>query len=157
MTIRFTVRSLLGMTTAVAVLLSLSHMSDLIESRRDTENAIFFVDVVRRLYMVAFWLTLLMPFWFPLLFLSADSRKELRLRPFLALVPCAWYFALICLYHLMRQGVVISLLGKPVAVCGTVVAMVAMARAGHRSWYILAGPLVIATLAGTVWCVVSSP
>lgn len=42
-------------------------------------------------------LALLLPVWFPLFFLPAESRRQ-RLRPLLALVPAGWYFLLVGSY-----------------------------------------------------------
>jgi hypothetical protein len=109
--------------------------------------------VVRVIHPLSFWLTLFMPFWYPLCFMSRESRRMLHVRPLLSLVPAVSYFALICVYHFIRLDYVPQLVGQSVTVFGTFGAMIAIIWAGRGRWCILVVPLLVAMLSGTCWIV----
>jgi hypothetical protein len=114
-------------------------------------------DVFRVVHPLSFWLTLFMPFWYPLCFMSRESRRTFHVRPLLSLVPAAWYFALIYVYHCIRLDYVPQPVGQLVAALGTFGAMIAIIWTGRGTWCILVVPLLIAILSGTCWIVLFDP
>jgi hypothetical protein len=109
------------------------------------------------IFWTVFGLTLFMPFWFSIFFMSRESRRTFKVRLFLSLVPAVWYVALIALYHFILLHHVPPLVGQPVAVIGTLGAIIAIMWAGRGRWCILIAPLLISILAGTTWIVFSVP
>jgi hypothetical protein len=108
------------------------------------------------IWLSAFGLNLLLPFFFSI----SHSFKSLRnsyKRIFLSLIPAIWYCGLIVLYHKIRQDNVNILLGKSIAVLGTIISMYVIFWLGHNRNFIVVAPIAIATLLGTVWLIVSLP
>jgi hypothetical protein len=105
--------------------------------------------------LLLFGMTLLMPFWFSIIYVRDESQKHFNLWTLLYLAPAVWYCVLIFLYHYMRLDNISSFWGKPIAVIGTVVAVLTIIRAVHGKWYFLVVPLTLAIISGTVWLILS--
>jgi hypothetical protein len=110
---------------------------------------------LRVLEITPFGLVLAIPVLFSLIANYRDPGRRHRARLASSVLLAIWYVALIALYHLMRWRTVGVLLGKPVAVLGTVLVIAIMVRAGRGTWLSLAVPLAIAILSGTVWLILS--
>jgi hypothetical protein len=139
MLFQFTLRSLLIVVLLWAVVLSLLHYP--------VEPMVFLGDA-------AFWFVLLAPFAILQFLVNPESRKREHVRPFLALVPAAWYCVLIVLFYSDYDLPVTWV--KVGTVAGTVLVLLVLITARGRAWYVLMAPLAFAIVSGTVWLVVTS-
>jgi hypothetical protein len=159
MIIRFSSRSLLLVVLLVAFILSvLRTVAPTVSNPEGPpgEVTLWLWRGTCRLGGLTFWLTLLMPWWFPTFFVSAQSRALHKARPYLALAPAAWYCFLIILHSLMDNFEVNAVLAKIAAGVGTVRAIGVLIRALPGPFFIFGVPLGAAIVSGTVWFLIAT-
>jgi hypothetical protein len=107
-------------------------------------------------WLFAFGPNLLVPF-FAVVLWRGHSLKERGGLAFLALLAAGWYCGQMFLYHAIRMDHVNILLGKTLAVGGTVVAITSLCWIGHARGYKFVVPLAFATVFGAIWLLASLP
>jgi hypothetical protein len=118
---------------------------------RTAGPAVLATEIARTAYRgggLTFWLVLLMPTWVPLFF---GVGGQAGARPFLALIPAAWYFPAMPLvieipFPFSIRNITVGIL----AVVGSAVALAILGISLPGWRRILAVPLGVAIVAGTI-------
>jgi len=110
------------------------------------------------IWLFIFGLNLLLPFFFSI-FRGVKVFHKRWIAVILSLIPTLWYGGLILLYHLIRVGDIIEniVLGKILAILGTLAALTAMYFLVRAGCYKVLAPLAVAIVSGTIWLIVSLP
>jgi hypothetical protein len=128
---QFSLRSLFLFTTALACMLGLLKMGGRLWSAST----------------VLLLIALLLPVWFPLFFLPAESLWQ-RLRPLLAVVPAVWYLRLLDIFPFQDS------LPWAVLILGYCVAALALAFSARGRRQLINVPLWLALLA-SAWAILT--